>query len=393
MNASDYRWVDDATVDLDANGDAAVAWVDQERKDVFFQRYGPDGKPRLQAPTNVARSPTTFSWLPRVVVAPSDSARVHVLWQEIVFSGGSHGGEIFFARSSDGGVTFSEPLNLSSSQAGDGKGRLDAEIWDNGSLDLARGPAGQLFAAWSEYEGALWFRLSADGERFSAPVRIGGDAAAPARAPSIAAGPSGSVHVAWTVGENPGADIHVARSGDGGRSFGPPLHVGASAGHSDAPKLATDRDGNVHLVYAESPSGRRGPYHVRYSRLKGGASTFEEPRRISSRDDRGSAGESFPAVSVDGSNRVLVIWEKLRSGDTRPRGLGYATSRDGGERFTAPADVPGITGEALGWNGSQQGMLTDKLAVDAAGAVAIVNSTFDPGRASHVWLARGRVID
>jgi hypothetical protein len=34
---------------------------------------------------------------------------VYVLWQEIVFSGGSHGGEIFFARSRDGGQTWSAP--------------------------------------------------------------------------------------------------------------------------------------------------------------------------------------------------------------------------------------------------------------------------------------------
>src|SRR5688572_6684387 len=120
QNESDFRWVDDPAVDVATSGEVAVVWVDQERKDVFFQRHSSDGRPLLASPTNVSRSATTFSWLPRVVVAPGDVGRVDVLWQEIIFSGGTHGGDILFARSLDGGATFSEPVNLSSSVAGDG---------------------------------------------------------------------------------------------------------------------------------------------------------------------------------------------------------------------------------------------------------------------------------
>ena len=45
-----------------------------------------------------------FSWLPRMRSRPAIERSV-VLWQEIIFSGGSHGGEILFARSNDGGRT------------------------------------------------------------------------------------------------------------------------------------------------------------------------------------------------------------------------------------------------------------------------------------------------
>jgi hypothetical protein len=61
----------------------------------------------------------------------------------------------FLRRSVDDGKSFSEPLNLSNSMAGDGKGRLTRKHWDNGSLDLAIGPEGNLYAAWTEYEGRL----------------------------------------------------------------------------------------------------------------------------------------------------------------------------------------------------------------------------------------------
>jgi hypothetical protein len=71
----------------------------------------------------VSRSPRVFSRLARIALAGRDASEVYLLRQEIVFSGGSHGGEIFFARSSDGGRTFGEPANLTDSPAAEGKGR------------------------------------------------------------------------------------------------------------------------------------------------------------------------------------------------------------------------------------------------------------------------------
>jgi hypothetical protein len=92
-------------------------------------------------------------------------------------------------RSIDGGKSFSEPLNLSNSMAGDGKGRLTRERWDNGSLDLAMGPEGNLYAAWTDYEGRLWSSRSSDQASFSKPLLIAGGGAEPARGPSLAVDP------------------------------------------------------------------------------------------------------------------------------------------------------------------------------------------------------------
>ncbi len=105
MNQSEYDYVDDPTVAIDAQGLVGVAWADQSRQDIFFQIYGPDGKTRLEAPVNVSKSPRIFSWRPRMVMAPGGGREMYLLWQEIVFSGGTHGGEIFFARSSDRAAT------------------------------------------------------------------------------------------------------------------------------------------------------------------------------------------------------------------------------------------------------------------------------------------------
>jgi hypothetical protein len=258
QNESRYDFVDDPTAAYNARGELAVAWVDQRRKAVMLQRYAADGSARLPAPVDVSRHAQTFSWLPRLAWAPDDPDRLLALWQEIVFSGGSHGGEILGAVSADGGRSFAAAVNLSQSTPGDGKGRLDRDTWHNGSLDIAAGRGGQVFAAWTEYDGRLWLARSDDGgRRYAKPLLVAGEPPAkPARAPAIAIGADGAVVLAWTTGEDAGADIWVARSRDGGRSFDTATRAAATAGHSDAPKLAFDARGMLHRCMAKAAARR-----------------------------------------------------------------------------------------------------------------------------------------
>jgi hypothetical protein len=364
QNESHYRYVDDPTVAMDARGRVAFAWVDQATKDVYFGKQG--------EAVNVSRNPETFSWLPRVAIGADGI--IHVLWQEIIFSGGSHGGDILFARSQDGGATFSTPLNLSSSVAGDGKGRIDKDRWHNGSLDLALGADGAVYAAWTEYEGALWLRRSVDGGKsFSGKIRL--QDRKPARAPALAVH-GNTVYLAWTVGDDPSADIRVARSDDGGTSFAAPVIVDRSKGYSDAPKLAVDPRGTLHIVYAE---GKR----IVYSRSADQGRGFERPRDISGRD----AG--FPALDIDAKGNLYVLWERFAEHPHLARGLALAVSTDAGRSFTAPVLVPESADG--GWNGSSQGLLMRKLAVGRGGEIAIVNSSFRDKERSRVWLIRGRL--
>lgn len=387
QSESRFDYVDDPTVAIGAQGDVAVAWVDQARKAVLFQRFSREGKAQFAQPVDVSRHPDTFSWLPRIAIGPD--GRIFIAWQEIIFSGGSHGGEILVASSRDGGKTFSAPVNLSNSHAGDGKGRIDKERWHNGSLDIAAAE-GAAYVAWTEYEGALWISRSADGGgRFSRPVRIAGDPARPARGPSLAATPGGAVFVAWTVGEDEGADIHLAKSTDGGASFGRAQRVARTQTYSDAPKVAVDGRGTVHLVHAESVGGPFDRFNIRYTRSTDGGRTFEPSREIASPMPAGFTSASFPALGIDGQQRLYVSWELSADARQQPRGLGLSVSADGGRTFSAPGVVPASVDPGGGFNGSGQGLLMRKLAVDAAGTVVVANSSFKPGSHSRVWLMRG----
>lgn len=386
MNASQFLYVDDPSVAFGPRGETGLVWVDNAQRDVLFQVLEPDGSQRFTEAVNVSRTPHVFSWLPRLVFG--ENGKVFVLWQEIVFAGGSHGGEIFFARSDDGGASFSAPVNLSNTTGGAGKGRLTEQIWSNGSLALARGADGRLYAAWTEFYGRLHLAWSDDaGLSFSEPLHVAGHFEVPTRGPALALGPDRELWLAWTVGEDAAANIHLARSRDGGRHFDEPLMVDSGRAHADAPALAVAADGTVHLAFGESPPGFRGQPRIRYTRSSAGSDGFEPLRTLSDLD----FGANYPALVSASDGRILVAWRHMPGPRARPLGMGFALSGDGGEHFSPPATIPGSDDPALGFNGSLQGLLMAPVAMDESGRLAVVNSTFLPGERSAIWLLSASV--
>ena len=199
------------------------------------------------------------------------------------------------------------------------------------------------------------------------------------------------MYLAWTTGEDQGADIQLSKSTDGGANFSRPDRVAPSKNYSDAPKLAVGPGGVLHLVYAESSGGPFARYHVRYTRSADGGNSFEAPREISRPMPGLFAGAAFPSLDVDAQGRVYVLWELYADERQGPRGLGFTVSVDGGRNFASPSVVPDSMDPAGGSNGSSQGLLMRKLAVSADGAVTIVNSSLKQGSHSRVWLMRGDV--
>lgn len=163
-----------------------------------------------------------------------------------------------------------------------------------------------------------------------------------------------------------------------------------SGGHSDTPKIAVDGNGTVHLVYSESGDGPFGGHRILFARSTDGAQSFEKPREISSPQSNQFGSVNFPSLSLDGKGNLYVIWELFARRKSYSRGLGVTYSSDGGQTFAPPSIIPGSMDPAHGINGSQQGLLMRKLAVNGSATIAVVNSTFKAKQASHIWLIRGK---
>ncbi|MCC5805766.1 MAG: exo-alpha-sialidase [Opitutales bacterium] len=377
MNDSDFRWVDDPSPTFAGNGDVIVVWVDQAAQEVMLQRVDGNGEPRFPEPTVVSGSPSVFSWLPRVSVNGDGNGdeTVHVLWQEILFTGGSHGGEILYARSTDGGKSFSSPLNLSNTQGGAGKGRQTRRNWHNGSLDLLAAADGTVFAAWTEFDGGLFLSRSDDGgSTFHDPVQVGGDDRRPARGPALALASDGILALAWTVGETVMADIQVAFSNDGGKSFSEPVVPVEDDMLADAPKLVFDAEDRLHFVFARSRGFDMGSSEVVHVSVP-----LYAPNDVSEPVVVASGGAGFPDLAIDRDDRLHLLWNAMARGVRRPAALHYQRMRVRQFDSDGPVVLPG-SDEIPG--GGLQGLLMRKIALGPDDAVAVVHSFFD-GNDNH----------
>src|SRR5881396_3102577 len=109
----------------------------------------------------------------------------------------------------------------------------------NLAVDQTAGPSsGNVYVAWSQYDGfapnnAVLFSRSTDhGLTFSRPVRVTPVALGTASFADLAVGPDGTVYLAFVTypsASNPGTEVWLVKSTDGGASFGPPAHVATIA--------------------------------------------------------------------------------------------------------------------------------------------------------------------
>lgn len=225
------------------------------------------------------------------------------------------------------------------------------------------------------------------GRHFDMPRRITGDVK-PARAPSLGLDYNRVLYLAWTSGDDDAADIHIAISKDGGTRFDRPCLVAPDKAYADAPKLMVSPDGILHLVYAQSSGGPFEKYHIRYTRSTGGY-RFEAPSTISIPLPAGANSAAFPSLAMDTTGRIFVLFELSTDVRKGSSGLGITQSMHGGNHFSKPYLVPHSADPAGGRNGSQQGLLKKKLAVNGTGKIAVVNSSFNLGKASRIWLMSG----
>src|SRR5262249_16955048 len=158
---------------------------------------------------------------------------------------------------------------------------------------------------------------------WSAPVKVAGTYERPARGPSLASH-GRNVFVAWTVGEDRAADISIARSTDGGETFGAPTTIAQTPGYSDAPKVVVDADGILHVAWAEHEGGWGTRASIRYAQSRDHGTTFEPARTVSG----AAPSAAFPSLAVD-RGHVWILWERYRRVGELPRGLEMAFSPDG----------------------------------------------------------------
>lgn len=233
---------------------------------------------------------------------------------------------IVVSSSSDGGRTFSEPVQVSDPErprvaaatpAVDGDGRLVVlyEDFRNNRRDFEflEGPP-------AEDPFALVVTWSTDGGRTFVPGVEVDDGLVPTRRflvflpefPSLAVSPDGALLVAWADGRNGDEDVFLRRSDDGGATWAAPVRVNDNRrgdGTSQyLPRIGVARSGRVDVVFLD----RRGdPQDVMtdayVASSDDGGRTFTNVRVSSTSFDSRVGpflGEAFP---IDFGSRLGIV--------------------------------------------------------------------------------------
>jgi len=247
---------------------------------------------------------------PAICAGPDDV--LHVAWAD----NDGDGPAIFYARSADGGVSFSDPVVVAE---GD-------EAQARGAPSIAGGPAGTVALAWEEKLGDTWiiaFSRSTDGTSFSSPAQAGAPNGTGDRVqPAMAARPDGTLYLAWrdlSVGETGGIFFAQAPPGN---DFGTSVEVSPFPETQSDPVIAIDKLGRVHLAWTDR---RDGPTAIYYARADDGIS-FDVLKPVPNTD-----GDRIPSLALDREGGVHLAWASslLYVYHTH-----YAVSLDGGDTFS-----------------------------------------------------------
>jgi len=269
---------------------------------------------------------------PRVVIKGN---AVSVIW--VSKRDGATG--IRTAASADGGATFGATRTISP------PGVTGARGWESAAF----AEDGTLHAAWLDGRNATVKATAAQ------PAPAGGRADAPAAHVHHKDGPMRQdiYHAMWTGSEAPietrvatdvcfccktaivtrGSDVYVAwrhlfpggvrdiavaRSPDGGRSFGDPVRVSADnwkidACPDDGPAMAIGADGALSVVWPTLVQTGGTPRMGIFEAIsRDGGATFAPRTQV----DDGTAAPAHPRLAADG-RRSAVVWDELAEGSRR----------------------------------------------------------------------------
>lgn len=343
-NNRDYSFTPQVAVD--GAGNIYAVWKDNTatNSNILFSRSN-DGGATFSAQVNVSKS-SGSSFNPLISV--DRQGRINVVW--INNSPGNN--DVFFSRSTDGGSTFSAPLNLSNDAADslspqlavDGSGNINV-IWESDNIQF----------------GVLFSHSTDGGATFSAPLDLATNTGGSFGA-QLALAADGSINVVWEDDSNSGSTISYSRSSDNGATFSVPKNLSSNLGNSFESQIAVDAGGNIDVIWADSTPGN---FDIFFSRSTDQGATFSSPNNLSN-----SPGNSLHArIGVDATAGVYAVWEESLAIDANNRDIFFSRSSDSGASFSAPTNLSNNFGNSRNaW-----------LVVDGKGAINLSWEDATPG--------------
>ncbi|HKV48532.1 MAG TPA: sialidase family protein [Candidatus Acidoferrales bacterium] len=322
-----------------------VVWSDQAsactasgcNKDVFFSRSTDQGT-TFSAPQNLSNDGSSGN----PVIALDSQEHINAIW--------SGGGHLFFSRSVDAGATFSSPLNIA------GVTNASLAFSAAGYHPLVIDGAGNINVVWSDTNTSQIFfaRSTNGGVSFSTPLNISNYAAG-ASSPTMSLDASGGIDVVWqgsVAGHNP-YDLFFTRSTDAGASFSVAKDVSNTPSGAFFDQIGVDPAGNIDIAWnsnCPSPSFCSVvSSDVFFSQSKDAGATFSAPVQIT--NTQGQAAIPRVLLAIDSRGNVDLAWPQVAGGNNTAF---FSRMNAGATAFSAPRQIASFfpTAMALGASGT-----------------------------------------
>src|SRR5262249_49895379 len=295
-----------STLTLDASGAVYISWtsVDQTTGNgrIMVSRSTDHG---LTFSTPVLASlPSQDSDLSRLAVD-----RTGNILPVYFVDPGSNTPSLFAARSTNGGTSFSDPVQVS--------GKSEAVSTTGQSVAFDSG--GTAYVVYSDFAAnppAIRFATASDGQHFAASSIIS-DGRNSDFAPDIAISGNGTIYVAFysrvadlffgTV-----RNVELIKSCDKGSTFSGQVTISEGGGENvlPLPSIVVDNNGAISIAWTDDIDNDQGD--IFYSRSTDGGATFASPQNLSL-----NSGQSFGAVAaLDASGKVFIAWTDDSTADT-----------------------------------------------------------------------------
>ncbi|MBH0116988.1 exo-alpha-sialidase [Salinibacterium sp. NG253] len=224
-------------------------------------------------------------------------------------------------RSTDGGVSWSEPTSLSSPAD---------NVYD---WDIIAGADSSFVAVWSMESGSenrAYVSTSNDqGESWTEPVALSGaGAGARSGAPAVGEAPDGSLTAVWAQGFDPSV-VQASTSSDHGLTWSEPVNLSAAAGSAADARVTMASDGSQVVTWSQA--ALLGAELIQASRSHDGGATWSAPINLST---AGALKHDVVAAS-DGS--LAVVW--TFQFDSNRFVIQATTSVDAGASWATPQAI------------------------------------------------------
>jgi len=314
-----------------SDGNLYVVWVsgDAKNTEIFFAR-STDGGITFSNPVNVSNT-KGLSVEPQLAVYGNN---VYVIWRDETLGRSN----ILFAKNPGFGAPFSSPVNLSKELEFSQKTyMLEHQVTASGN---------NVYVVWTvsagEWTGVFFARSTDRGVSFSNPINVSKNSEGFAQRPQMAVS-GNDVYIAWQKGTlHPDArvytDIYFTVSKNGGLTFSEPVILTSDAAVNTIPQIALS-DGNIYLAWFHRLAGQYGTLNssIFFARSTDQGVSFGNVTKLVE-NPRLELG--IPIMTVSGNN-VYVVWRLL---DERNNvfSVFFTRSSDGGITFSEPIDLNNI---------------------------------------------------